>query len=382
MTRSGSSGEAPCEEVQNGEAPSGKAPNGGASARDPLLSVRDLRVSFRTDAGTVRAVDGVSFGVERGEIVCLVGESGAGKTVAAEALTRLHPTPPADVSGEIRFEGRDVLAMAERELESLRGDRIGHVFQDAREAFNPVYTVGWQIAEAVRLHGEASREAARRRAVGLLDRVDVPDPGSRVDDYPHEFSGGQLQRAGIAMALAAGPDLLVADEPTAGLDVTVGAGILRLLDEVRRESDAGVLLVTHDLGVVAEVADRVVVMYAGKVMERGNVYDVFESPAHPYTRALLRCVPGRGGPTRGIGGSPPSPIDPPTGCRFHPRCDRAVEACAAGEQPPTYPVADGDRAAATADDEPTGHAASCVHYGPDGDPAALDASGDRGGDSA
>ena len=356
------------------------------SRRDPLLSVEDLRVGFHADDALVRAVDGVNFEVARGETVCVVGESGAGKTVAAESLTRLNE-PPAEIDGEIRFDGRDVLAMTESELEALRGGRVGHVFQDPRTSFNPVYTVGWQIAEAIRLHEDATRAEARRRAIDLLDRVDIADPAARVDDHPHEFSGGQLQRAGIAMALAATPDLLIADEPTTGLDPTVQLGVLRLLAGVREEFDAGVLLITHDLGVVAEAADRVIVVYGGKVMESGDVYDVFESPAHPYTRALFSCLPGRDGTGEGeetggrggIPGSPPSAANPPGGCRFHPRCPDAVDACRAGEQPPMYSTPGVDDGV-DGGDRDAEHRVSCVHYGPEGDLAALSDRGGGGGD--
>jgi peptide/nickel transport system ATP-binding protein len=349
---------------------------------EPLLSVEGLRVRFPGDGGTIRAVDGVDFEVRRGETVCLVGESGAGKTVLAESLTGLIDAPPADVDGEVRLDGRDVLSMPESELESIRGGRVGHVFQDPRGAFTPVYTVGWQLVEAIRLHDDASRAAARRRAIDLLDRVDIPDPAARVDDYPHEFSGGQLQRVGIAAALAGEPDLIVADEPTTGLDATVQMGILRLLGDVQATLEAGVLLITHDLGVVAEVADRVIVLYAGSVVESGDVYDVFESPAHPYTRALFSCLPGRGDGATAIEGSPPAPDRLPDGCRFHPRCRHAVEGCRRDDRPPLYPVDGADAAGRDATDVGAGsrvedadvdHRASCVHYGPDGDPAVLDA---------
>jgi peptide/nickel transport system ATP-binding protein len=329
---------------------------------DPLLSVRDLHTQFRTDDGVVRAVDGVSFDVDRGETVCLVGESGSGKTVTAETITRLIQRPPGEVTGgEVVFDGRDVLAMSESELRDLRGARIAHVFQNPQGALNPVYTVGWQIAEAVRLHQDVGRAAARERAVDLLDRVNIPEATTRVDDYPHEFSGGMKQRVAIAMALATDPDLLVADEPTTALDVTIQNQILRLLSDLQEEFEMSVLLITHDLGVVAEVADRVVVMYAGKVMERADVVDLFERPSHPYTRALLDCLPGRGGRLRSIGGTTPSPTDPPAGCRYHPRCPHAVPACREGDQP----------ASAPASDDGADHDVSCVHYGPDGDPAAV-----------
>jgi len=278
---------------------------------EPLLSIRDLRTVFHTDEGLVRAVDGVSFDVGRGETVCLVGESGSGKTVTGESITRLIRMPPGEIAGgEIVFDGRDLTGLSDAELRDLRGDRIAHVFQNPQGALNPVYTVGWQIVEAIQLHQDVAGAEARSRGIDLLDRVGIPEATRRFDDYPHEFSGGMKQRVSIAMALATNPDLLIADEPTTALDVTIQNQILGLLDELQAEFDMSILLITHDLGVVAEVADRVVVMYAGKVMERGGVFDVFERPSHPYTRALLDCLPGRGGGARSIGGTLPSPIDP------------------------------------------------------------------------
>jgi peptide/nickel transport system ATP-binding protein len=325
----------------------------------PLLAVDDLHVQFDSEGGTVRAVDGVSFTVERGETLCVVGESGSGKTVATEALVRLLRTPPGDLSaGSVRFEGRDLAAMSEAELRRVRGAEIAYVFQDPETALNPVYPVGWQIREAIQLHRDVADADARERAIELLDAVGIPDATARVDDYPHELSGGMRQRAVIAMALAADPKLLVADEPTTALDATVQAGILELLADLQRERDMAVLLVTHDLGVVAEVADRVVVLYAGKVMETGDVYALFDDPAHPYTRALFDCLPGRRGGAS-IEGSLPDPTDPPPGCRFAPRCPHAVEACRTGGQPPLY-------------ERPNGLRASCVHYGPGGDPSVLE----------
>ncbi|MFB6161528.1 MAG: ABC transporter ATP-binding protein [Haloferacaceae archaeon] len=327
---------------------------------DPLLSVRDLRTQFHTEGGVVRAVDGVSFDVRRGETVALVGESGSGKTVTAETITRLIRTPPGEVAGgAVYFDGENVVEMDERELRRLRGARIAHVFQNPQGSLNPVYSVGWQVVEAIRVHEDVSEAAARDRAVDLLDRVGIPEAATRFHDYPHELSGGMKQRVSIAMALAAEPDLLVADEPTTALDVTIQNQILRLLGELQREFGMSVLLITHDLGVVAEVADRAVVMYAGKVMERADVEALFDAPAHPYTRALLDCLPGRGRELASIGGQLPDPTDPPAGCRFHPRCSYAVDACRTGDQPPLHPVGED-------------HDASCVHHAPDGDPSLLD----------
>ncbi|SEW07494.1 ABC transporter ATP-binding protein [Halobacterium jilantaiense] len=302
--------------------------------RDPLLSVDDLHTQFDTEEGTVKAVDGVSFDVREGETVCLVGESGSGKTVACESITRLVPQPPGRITGgEVRFDGEDLTELSGKALREYRGGRIGHVFQNPQEALDPVYTVGDQLNEAIRLHRDVPKSAARERAVELLDRVGIGDVSERIDDYPHQFSGGMKQRVVIAMALACDPDLLIADEPTTALDVTIQAQVLRLLDDLQNEHGMAMLFVTHDLGVVAEIADRVVVMYAGKVMETGSVYEIFEDPSHPYTRALLECLPGRGRALDTIGGSLPEPTDPPDGCRFHPRCPHAVPECETGSQP-------------------------------------------------
>ncbi|MCO8245543.1 ABC transporter ATP-binding protein [Haladaptatus sp. AB643] len=322
---------------------------------DPLLSVDDLRVTFDTDRGVVHALDGVSFDVNRGETVCLVGESGSGKTVACESLTRLVPSPPARISGTVRFDGRDLLSAGTKTLNSIRGGRIAYVFQNPQDTLDPVYTVGRQLVEAIRLHRDVSRDAARRRAIELLDRVGIPNPAERFDEYPHEFSCGMKQRVVIAMALSCEPDLLVADEPTTALDVTTQSGILHLLKTLQAERDMAVLFVTHDLGVVAQVADRVVVLYAGKVMERGDVFDIFDRPAHPYTDALLDSVPRRGRTPKPIGGSLPDPTDPPDGCRFHPRCPHATDDCREGPQPPLQAL-EGD-----------GHRVSCVYYDDDHD---------------
>jgi peptide/nickel transport system ATP-binding protein len=322
---------------------------------DPLLSVRDLHTQFDAEEGTVRAVDGVSFDVHEGETVCLVGESGSGKTVACESITRLIPTPPGEITGgEVRFDGTDLTELSEKELQGYRGGRIGHVFQNPQGALDPVYTVGSQVVEAIRLHRDVSKSEARTRALELLDRVGIGDAEERIGDYPHQFSGGMKQRVVVAMALACDPDLLIADEPTTALDVTIQAQVLRLLDDLQAERDMSMLFVTHDLGVVAEVADRVVVMYAGKVMESGGVYEIFENPSHPYTKALLNCLPGRGEAFETIGGSFPDPTDPPDGCRFHPRCPHAVRECETGEQPDFHGLTGGED-----------HEVSCVLYGSD-----------------
>ncbi len=333
----------------------------------PLLDVEDLTTRFRTDRGDLVAVDGIDFGVEDGQTVCIVGESGSGKTVATESITRILKSPPAEVGGEIRFRGIDLQSLTERQLRAIRGNRIAHIFQNPQESMNHCYSVGWQLEEAILVHEDVSKEEARARGISLLERVGIPNASSRYDDYPHEFSGGQKQRIMIAMALVGEPDLLIADEPTTALDVTVQAQILRLLEELQEEFGMGMLFVTHDLGVVAEVADRVVVMYAGKIMERGSVYRIFEDPAHPYTQALMRCVPGRGSLRRGIPGTLPDPLAPPEGCRFADRCEFAVGACTEGSQPQEYEVE-------------RGHAASCVYYGPGFDSETVRASGPQADD--
>jgi peptide/nickel transport system ATP-binding protein len=329
---------------------------------EPLLSVRDLRVTFDTDAGELVAVDGVDFEVRAGETVCLVGESGSGKTVAVESLTGLINQPPGRIEGSVRFRGTELTDLTPKQLRRHRGPSIAYVFQNPQDALNHCYTIGWQLIEAVRVHEDVPRKAARSRAIDLLDTVGIADPAGRMDEYPHQFSGGEKQRVMIAMALVAEPDLLVADEPTTALDVTIQAGILRLLDDLKEEYGMGVLFVTHDLAIVSQIADRVVVLYAGTVMERGDVFDIFERPANPYTRRLLSCLPGRrgAGPRRGgIAGSLPDPTDPPDGCRFAPRCDYAVASCSVGEQPPEVEVAEG-------------HSVSCVHYDDGDDPSVLD----------
>lgn len=305
---------------------------------DPLLSVRNLRTQFHTRDGTVRAVDDVDFDVNPGETVCLVGESGSGKTVACESITKLVPSPPGEISGTIRFDGGDLTRFSKKKLREYRGNQIAHVFQNPQDALDPVYTIGSQLIETVRFHRSTSKSAARKRAIKLLDRVGIPEPGTRFDDYPHEFSGGMKQRVVIAMALVVDPDLLIADEPTTVLDVTTQRGILDLLNEIQAERDMAILFVTHDLGVVAEMADRVIVLYAGKVMERGDVYGVFEHPAHPYTQALFRSLPRQDRTPESIEGEFPSLVEPPAGCRFHPRCPHAVEECTTGEQPPLESV--------------------------------------------
>ncbi|MCK6528948.1 ABC transporter ATP-binding protein [Myxococcota bacterium] len=304
----------------------------------PVLEIRDLKTWFRTDRGVARAVDGVSFEVLPGETLGVVGESGCGKSVTALSVLGLVPKPPGiHAGGQILFEGADLARLGERELEDIRGDRISMIFQEPMTSLNPVFTVGDQIAESVVRHRGVSRGEAMGVAVDMLQKVGIPSPESRVRDYPHQMSGGMRQRVMIAMALACRPTLLVADEPTTALDVTIQAQILELLAQLQRDLHMSVLLITHDLGVVEEVCDRVVVMYAGKVVERATVDDLFDRPLHPYTAGLFRSVPRATG-TRAarlevIPGVVPSPLDFPTGCRFRNRCPAARGPCAEGEPP-------------------------------------------------
>ena len=296
-----------------------------------LLEVADLRIVFRGGRETVHAVNGASFRVAAGETAAILGESGSGKSVTASAVMRLLQMPPAFITGgAIRFKGEDVLAMPLTRWRQLCGREIAMVFQDALASLNPVFSVGWQIAEQFRAHGVAAGREADDRAVDLLARVGIPDPADRARDYPHQFSGGMRQRAMIAMAIALGPDLLIADEPTTALDVTVQAQIMDLLQSLQAEIGMALMLISHDLGVVAEVADHVAVMYAGRVVESGRVRDVLGRPGHPYTLALLESVPQahrKNAKLRPIVGSPPDMAHLPTGCPFHPRCRFATERC-------------------------------------------------------
>jgi len=302
----------------------------------PLLRVRDLVTSFRTDAGTLRAVDGVSFDVPRAGTVALVGESGCGKSVTALSILRLVASPPGRIeSGAIELEGKDLLKMTEREVREVRGNAVSMIFQEPMTSLNPVYTVGWQIAEPVRLHQRKSRRDARARAVELLRLVGIPEPETSVDSYPHQLSGGQRQRVMIAMALACEPKLLLADEPTTALDVTIQAQILELLRELQKRLSMSILLITHDLGVVAENAEHVVVMYAGRVVESAPVRDLFAKPMHPYTRGLLESIPrpGKHRRLRTIEGMVPDLRRLPPGCRFADRCALRIERCNREEPP-------------------------------------------------
>jgi oligopeptide transport system ATP-binding protein len=296
-----------------------------------LLTVKDLRVHFETEDGTIKAVDGVSFEVKRGETLGIVGESGSGKTVANLSLMRLIPEPPGKiVSGTINFGGRDVLKLSARELRDLRGSRIAMIFQDPMTSLNPFMRVSRQLMEVTQLHLGHSREQARAHAIKMLERVGIPDAAERVDSYPHEFSGGMRQRVMIAMALSCEPELLIADEPTTALDVTIQAQILELIRRLKSETGASAILITHDLGVVAGMTDHVIVMYAGKVFEQAPTSELFAKPGNPYTRGLLRSVPDptdEQGKLYQIPGQPPDLARLPAGCPFAPRCERAEEIC-------------------------------------------------------
>jgi oligopeptide/dipeptide ABC transporter ATP-binding protein len=321
---------------------------GGAPAAEasPVLDVRDLTVDFATEDGILRAVDGVSFTVGRGEIVGLVGESGAGKSLTSEAVLGLIRRPPGRVRGEVWFGGRDLLALSERELADVRGRGIAMVFQNPGGSLNPVFRVGDQIAEAMALHRPAPRRALRQRTVEILARVGIPSAGARARDYPHQFSGGMAQRAMIGMGISCTPELLIADEPSTALDVTIQAQVLALIRGLSRDLGVAVLLVSHDLGVISQMCHRVLVMYAGRIVEAAPVERVFRAPAHPYTRALIACLPGAAPGDRlgAIPGTMPGLRAVPPGCAFHPRCALAEPRCAA-EVPRLRAVGDGQRAA-------------------------------------
>src|SRR5438874_4500190 len=312
-----------------------------------LLQVKNLHTYFQTREGLVCAVEGVSFYLDRGELLGLVGESGCGKSITALSIMRLVAPPGRIVAGEILFEGRDLLKLSNAEMRSVRGNDVAMIFQDPMTSLNPVFTVGEQIAEALRLHRRLSRKAARAAAVDAMREVSIPDPELRVNDYPHQLSGGMRQRVMIAMALACDPKVLIADEPTTALDVTIQAQILELLNNLRRTRDLAVLLITHDLGVVAEVADRVAVMYTGRIVEESPVDELFARPKHPYTEGLLRSVPKltareavRAERLQTIEGMVPRPNALPPGCHFEPRCPYAMPRCREGEIP-LYPAGEG-----------------------------------------
>ncbi|MFI6319232.1 ABC transporter ATP-binding protein [Nonomuraea sp. NPDC050556] len=317
-----------------------------------FLSVRDLHVAFRTEDGEVRAVNGLSFDVEKGTTLGIVGESGSGKSVANLSILGLHDPRKTEISGEILLDGEDLLAAGERRLEAIRGGKVAMIFQDSLSSLSPFHTVGRQIAEVYTKHTGASKARARKRAVEMLARVGIPNPATRVDAYPHEFSGGMRQRVMIAMALVCDPELVIADEPTTALDVTVQAQILDLLADLRRETGSAIIMITHDLGVIAGVADEVMVMYGGRAVERGGLREVLKAPIHPYTWGLLSSVPRLDSdveqPLLPIRGAPPGQRALPSGCPFHPRCDFTGEVrgdLCRDERPELYPA--------------TGHAGAC-----------------------
>jgi oligopeptide/dipeptide ABC transporter ATP-binding protein len=306
-------------------------------AENKLLEIERLQTFFNTEDGVARAVDGVSLDIGRAETVALVGESGCGKSVTALSIMRLVPDPPGEiVGGEVLFDGHDLLKLSKGEMRGVRGNDIAMIFQEPMTSLNPVFRVGWQISEAIRLHQHLGRKDARTRAIEMLRQVGIPSPEVRVDDYPHQMSGGMRQRIMIAMALSCDPALLIADEPTTALDVTIQAQILDLLRGLQREREMSILLITHDLGVVAETAERVAVMYASKIVEHTGADELFGNPLHPYTIGLFAALPKldeKRGKLNVIPGMVPSPLRFPAGCKFHPRCNRAQDQCS--EQEPT-----------------------------------------------
>ncbi|WP_118133422.1 ABC transporter ATP-binding protein [Oceanicella sp. SM1341] len=311
----------------------------------PVLEVENLSTVFATQDGAVHAVNGVSFDLRPGELLGVVGESGSGKSVTMMSLLKLLPMPPARIaSGSVKLGGRDILTVSDAELREVRGGKVGFVFQDPMTSLNPVFTVGYQLMEPLREHMGLSKAEARRRAAELLGLVGIPSPEKRLEDYPHQFSGGMRQRVMIAIALACDPQVLIADEPTTALDVTIQAQILDLVKELRERLGMAIVWVTHDLGVVAGIADRVMVMYGGQVVEQAGVHALFEDPRHPYTRALLETLPdmdgGRSARLRSIPGQPPVLRDVPTACPFAPRCAHAFEQCHRAN-PPLEPVGEG-----------------------------------------
>lgn len=312
----------------------------------PILSIRDLTIDFAPASGRLPAVSNVSFDVAAGEMMCLVGESGSGKSVTALAVMGLL-AGNAKITGDMTFAGRDLTRLSRRQWQKIRGREIGMIFQEPMTSLNPVFTIGRQLVESIRRHQRISPRAARERAVELLDKVGIPSPRYRLDDYPHQMSGGMRQRVMIAIALTCSPKLLIADEPTTALDVTIQGQLLDLLNDLRADTGTAILLITHNMGVVAEVADRVTVMYAGRVAEQAEVMQIFDSPAHPYTRGLMNSTPTLTGTEprlHTIPGSMPNPAAPPPGCLFAPRCDMAVEACDAAR--PDQTQLPGDRRSA------------------------------------
>jgi oligopeptide transport system ATP-binding protein len=319
------------------------APATGPEGAAPLLDVDDLHVEFRTREGVAKAVNGVSYSVSAGETLAVLGESGSGKSVTAQAIMGILDTPPGYVTGgTVRYRGEDLLQMPEGIRRTYRGEHLAMIFQDALSSLNPVFSVGWQIAEMFRVHRGMSRSDGMKKAVELMELVNIPAARERVKDYPHQFSGGMRQRIMIAMAIALDPEVLIADEPTTALDVTVQAQIMTLLKDLQRERDMGLILITHDMGVVADVADKIAVMYAGRIVERAPVYDLYARPAHPYTEGLLASIPRvdrKGQELYAIKGLPPSLMNVPAGCPFNPRCSYARDICRE-QHPPSYAVDD------------------------------------------
>ncbi|MEA1994463.1 MAG: ABC transporter ATP-binding protein [Euryarchaeota archaeon] len=304
-----------------------------------LLEISDLKTQFFTDDGVVKAVDGVSFSVDKGETFGLVGESGCGKSVTALSTIQLIPHPPGKiVNGEVLLEGEDLLKKQEKEMQKIRGDKISMIFQEPMTSLDPVFTIGYELIEAIQLHQDLEKEAARKKAVEMLYIVGIPEPEKRMNEYPHQLSGGMRQRAMIAMSLSCNPQLLIADEPTTALDVTIQAQILRLIDQLKEEFRAAVFFITHDLGVVAETCQNVAVMYAGKIVEYADVETIFEKPLHPYTMGLMKSIPRLDldvDRLQTIKGAVPDLIAPPSGCKFHPRCPYAMDICKEEEPPLT-----------------------------------------------
>ncbi|MBH5336804.1 ABC transporter ATP-binding protein [Streptomyces pactum] len=321
------------------------APRAGGEDDTPLLEVRDLHVEFHTRDGVAKAVNGVNYTVNPGETLAVLGESGSGKSVTAQAIMGILDMPPGKIpQGEILFRGQDMLKMSEEQRRKIRGRRIAMIFQDALSSLNPVLSVGYQLGEMFRVHQGLSKKEARAKSIELMDRVRIPAAKERVSDYPHQFSGGMRQRIMIAMALALEPDLIIADEPTTALDVTVQAQVMDLLAELQREFNMGLILITHDLGVVADVADKIAVMYAGRIVETAPVHELYKRPAHPYTRGLLDSIPRldqKGQELFAIKGLPPNLLKIPAGCAFNPRCTKAQDICRS-EVPALHQVTERD----------------------------------------
>ncbi|MYV98224.1 ABC transporter ATP-binding protein [Streptomyces sp. SID3343] len=322
-----------------------KKPEGtGTAPSGPLLEVDNLHVEFRTREGVAKAINGVSYDVSAGETLAVLGESGSGKSVTAQTIMGILDMPPGHITqGEIRFHGKDMLKMGREERRKIRGQKIAMIFQDALSALNPVYSVGFQLAEMFTVHRGMSRKDAKAKAIELMDQVRIPAAKDRVNDYPHQFSGGMRQRIMIAMAIALDPELIIADEPTTALDVTVQAQVMDLLADLQRERNMGLILITHDLGVVADVADKIAVMYAGRIVEQAPVHELYRKPAHPYTKGLLESIPRldhKGRELYAIKGLPPNLMRIPSGCAFNPRCPYAQDICRS-EVPPLFDISVG-----------------------------------------